>query len=278
MRHLGLSTKDSLHVVAQRGEILLHHGPNGIEVDFEVSVNEAIAGPRDLPPGNGGLGTGHGCAEILDPFPDGTDPVGSGLVADLAHPGGNVTGVSSLAGSLAPQRNQLLREILPQVKRIGLIRDPTDPSAKTEYAALAALGPGIGVTLVGADASNAEELEVAFASLVRHGVDAIFTEESFLFNLRVRTTALANQQHLPVIGHRAQMADDGALFAYGAPLADQLRRSAQTVDKVLKGAKPADIPVEQPSLFELILNLKVARALGIQVPRSLVLRADRVIE
>ena len=229
------------------------------------------------PPASAAKAAKHATQTIPIVFGTGTDPVGSGLVANLARPGGTVTGVSSLAGSLAPTRLQLLREILPGVKRVGLILDPTDPSAKVEFAALGALDASFGLTIVRVEASSAGEIDAAFATLVRQGVDALFTEGSYNFNVRVRLIELANRERLPVVGHRAQMADDGALFAYGASLADQLRRSAQLVDRILKGAQPADIPVEQPSLFDLIFNLEAARALGIQVPSSVLLRADRVI-
>ncbi len=211
-------------------------------------------------------------------FGTGADPVGSGLVASLARPGGNVTGISAVADSLAPKRVELLREIMPRVRRLGVLADPGDPSSRTEYVALSALAPALGLIIVRADASNAAVLDAAIAQLLEQRPEAILTDSAFAFNVRERLIEAATRARLPVIGHRAQMADVGALFAYGALLADQLRRSAHLVDKVLKGAKPADLPVEQPVRFELVVNLRTAKALELKIPQSLLLRADRVIE
>ena len=141
------------------------------------------------------------------------------------------------------------------------------------------VGSALGLTIVVAGTSNPVEFDAAVIKLVGERVDAIFTAASTLtFSLRGRLIVLANRKHLPVIGHRPQMADDGALFAYGPSQAGQIRRSAHLVDKVLKGAKPADIPVEQPAEFELVVNMKTAKALGITIPPSILLRANRVIE
>jgi putative ABC transport system substrate-binding protein len=211
-------------------------------------------------------------------FGTSVDPIGSGLVASLSRPGGNVTGISSIADSLAPKRVQLLREILPKVERIGLLGDPGDPTLRIEHAALASLAPSLGVTTVNAPAANPAEFDAAVNRLLGEKVDAILMESAFAFNMRFRLFELLAGRPIPVVGHRAQMADAGALFAYGASLSEQLRRSALLVDKILRGARPAETPVELPDKFELVVNLKAARALGIAVPSSVVLRADRVIE
>jgi putative tryptophan/tyrosine transport system substrate-binding protein len=207
-----------------------------------------------------------------------SDPVGLGLVTSLARPGGNVTRMS-VFGSLAPKRVELLREVLLGVKRLGLLVDPTNPSAKLDQQALAPLAAPLGLTITVAEATNPVDFEAGVARLIAARVDAIFMGSSNLaFNLRWRLIELASQQRLPVIATVSQFADAGALFAYGPSQDDLLRRSALLVDKILKGAKPADIPVEQPTLFELVVNLKTAKALGITIPRSILLRADRVIE
>ena len=211
-------------------------------------------------------------------FGTGTDPVGGGLVSSLARPGGNVTGVVSVIDSLAPKLIELLSEVLPRAKRIGYLGDPNDPRSKIDLSALAAVTRARGLTIIVGEASQPTQLDAAVNGLVAQRVDAIVTGASSTFNMRQSLIALASAHRLPVIGHRAQLADAGALFAYGASLADQLRRSAYLVDKVLKGAKPADIPVEQPTLFELVINLKTAKALGITVPQSILLRADEVIQ
>ena len=211
-------------------------------------------------------------------FGTSVDPIGSGLVATLARPGGNVTGISSIADSLAPKRVQLLREIQPKAQRIGLLGDPADPTLRIEFAALQSLLPSLGISTVRADASNPVEFDAAVERLLDANVDAILIESAFAFNMRFRLFELLSGRRIPVVGHRAQMADAGALFAYGAARSEKLRRSALLVDKILRGARPADTPVELPDKFELVVNLKAARTLGIVLPSSVVLRADRVIE
>jgi putative ABC transport system substrate-binding protein len=172
----------------------------------------------------------------------------------------------------------LLREILPNAKRIGLLGDPSDPRLNIERSALASVANARDLTIVVAEASNPAELDAAVAKLVGQGVDVVLGTTSISTNLRGRLVELASRGRLPVVGGIAAMADAGALFSYGAPLADQLRRSAQLVDKVLKGANPADIPVEQPTRFELVINLRAAKTLGITIPHSVLVRADEVIQ
>jgi putative ABC transport system substrate-binding protein len=208
-----------------------------------------------------------------------SDPVGIGLVSSLARPGGNVTGICVLAESLAPKRVELLREILPGLKRIGLLADSTNATTKLDQQALAPVAASLGLTVIVAEAAKPADLDAAVARLIAERVDAIVLVASPLFyNTRARLMELANQKRVPVIAYRTQFADVGALFAYGASNFDSLRRSALLLDKVLKGAKPADIPVEQPTLFELVINLKTAKALGLTIPPSVLLRADKVIE
>ena len=204
------------------------------------------------------------------------DPVGAGLVTSLARPGGNVTGLCVLAETLAPKRIQLLREILPNMKRLAWLADASDNS---EYRSFEPLAAGLGVTVIFAEAANPQAVEAAMGRLLSERADAIYIGPGpLLYNMRARIVELANQKRLPVISPRAQYADAGAVFTYGASLGDQLRRSAFAVDKILRGAKPADIPVEQATLFDLVVNLRAAKSLGITIPRTMLLRADRVIE
>jgi putative ABC transport system substrate-binding protein len=209
------------------------------------------------------------------------DPVGIGLVASLARPGGNVTGMSaSTTEPLALKRIELLREILPGVKHIGLIGDSTDPSSKVVQQALAPLAAQLGLTFIYAEVATPVEFETLVAKLVAGRTDAIMVAgvAPIVGNLFGRLLERANEKRIPVIAGAGIYADAGALFSYGAPRSESLRRSALLVDKILKGAKPADLPVEQPTLFELVVNLKAAKALGIKIPQSILLRADRVIE
>jgi len=211
-------------------------------------------------------------------FGSGADPVGAGLVASLARPGGNATGVVNVVESLAPKRLELLREMLPGAKRVGLLSDPTEPISTADRTRLALAAAALGLTVVVVEMSSAGELDAAVAKLIGQGVDVIFANSTITNNLRGRLIELANRRRLPVVGGGARMAEAGALFTYNSSLPDKLRRSAHLVDKVLKGAKPADLPVEQPTKFELVINLKTAKALGITIPQSLLLRADEVIQ
>jgi putative ABC transport system substrate-binding protein len=211
-------------------------------------------------------------------FGTGIDPVGAGLVASLAHPGGNVTGVVNVVESLMPKRLELLHEVLPAARRIGFLGDPTEATWPSERGSLSHAATALGLTIVVVDVSNPLDFDGAVARLIAQGVAAIFAFSPLVTNLRARLVELANRKRLPVVGHAARMAEAGALFSYGASLADQLRRSAHLVDKILRGAMPADLPIEQPTRFELVINLKAAKALGITIPPSLLLRADEVIQ
>ena len=211
-------------------------------------------------------------------FATGTDPVAAGLVTNLARPGGNVTGVVSAIDSLAPKRLELLREILPAVKRIGLLGDSSDPRLKIDRTALEPVVSALDLTLIVREASNPAEFDAAVASLMEQRVDAIIAVTSISANLRERLIELTSQRRVPVVSGLAPVVEVGGLLSYGGSIPDQLRRSAQLVDKVLKGAKPANLAVEQPSKFELVINLRTARTLGLTVPQSLLLRADEVIQ
>ena len=203
------------------------------------------------------------------------DPVAYRLVTSLGRPGGNITGVSNMSAELAGKRVELLHEILPGVKRLAVIGDSADPNTKIEQHAVSAAGATLGIQVVFAGFTQPGDLDAGFARLVAQRPDAVYPLEGALtFNLRARILELAIQKRLPVVSHTTA----GGHFSYFAAQADGLRRSAQLVDKILRGAKPADIPVEQPTVFLFVVNLKAAKALGITVPRSVLLRADRVIE
>ena len=211
-------------------------------------------------------------------FATGTDPVGLGLVASLARPGGNATGFLTSIESIIPKRLELLHEILPRARRVGFLVDPTEPASTDSLRRIDLAATALGLTIIRADLSNSGELDAAIAKLTGQGVDVIFTSSTIASNLRAPIVELANRQRVPVMLKRTSELEAGGLFSYGSSLADQLRRSAQLVDKILKGAKPADTPVEQPTKFELAINLKAAKALGITIPRSVLLRADGVIQ
>ena len=241
---------------------------------------EMVARKPDLiyaPPTSAALAAKQATQTIPLVFGSVANPVSLGLVMDLAHPGGNVTGVSANFDVLGLKRAELFLQILPRAKRFGLLSEPGRMS-RDEAAAFAAGMAALGLSLTVAEAANSAELEAAVARLADQRVDGVLVQATIGLNQRTRVIELANARRLPVVGTLAQMADVGALFSYGSSLATQLRRSAHLVDKVLNGAKPADTPVEQPTVFEFVLNMKTAKALGIQIPQSILLRADRVIE
>jgi putative ABC transport system substrate-binding protein len=224
------------------------------------------------------LATRQATRSIPIVFGTGVDPVGAGLVASLAHPDGNVTGVVNAIESLTPKRLELLREMLPAARRIGFLGDPNETAWASERGQIDQAARTLGLTIVIGEVSNPAEFDAAVATLMRRRVDAIFGFSPLVTNLRGRLVELANRQGVPVFGHASRLAEAGALFSYGASLPDQLRRSAQLLDAILKGAKPADLPVEQPTRFELVINLKSASVLGVTVPQSLLQRADGIIQ
>jgi putative ABC transport system substrate-binding protein len=210
------------------------------------------------------------------------DPVGSGLVASLAKPGGNVTGISLLSTDLAAKRVALLRELLPEVKRVAVLVQRTVPLAAPVALFIAAsqqAAQQLGLQLLVFDAATADELPLAFAAMRRERAQALVVQVNPLSNDRsAQITELAAQHRLPAMYDIRIFVDAGGLLSYGPNIADGYRRAAAFVDKILRGAKPAEMPVEQPTTFQLVINLKTAKALGLAVPQALLLRADDVIQ
>ena len=206
------------------------------------------------------------------------DPAEDGLVATLARPGGNVTGVTSTAGpELEGKRVELLKEALPKIRRVAFLgtkSDWEDPFGRSTQAAARALG----ITLIHAE-HTPDEYGDAFAKIVHDHPDALLVPNTTSnFARRHLIVDFATKSRLPGMGYVRNFTEDGGLMSYGPDFRDQFRRLAIYVDKILKGAKPADLPVEQPTKFELVINLKTAKALGLTIPQSLLLRADQVIE
>ncbi len=205
-----------------------------------------------------------------------------GLVKTLARPAGNVTGVQNIGWELGGKRLQLLKQALPKIARVGvLVRPNPDPSRiSQEFAMIEKAAVTLGLTVIPAMARVAGEFDAAIAPLVKNRVEALLvTHTPLFFSGRKRILELAASRRLPVVGFRSEYADDGALMSYSSLLSDQIRRSAQMVDTILKGTKkPADIPVEQPVKFELVVNGKTAKTLGITIPSEILLQANRVIE
>jgi putative tryptophan/tyrosine transport system substrate-binding protein len=207
------------------------------------------------------------------------DPVGLGHVASLARPGGNITGLSTLLTDLVAKELEIFKEALPQITRIGILWNPTTPSHGPAVQAVEAVGEKLGVQLLLVPAQTVEEFDGAFSTIARERMGGFLVIASPLsFSQRAPLAELALKHRLPGMFGTRENVEAGGLMSYGADYNDLHRRAALYVDKILKGAKPADLPVEQASKYELIINLKTANALGLAIPESLLTRADKVIE
>jgi putative tryptophan/tyrosine transport system substrate-binding protein len=206
------------------------------------------------------------------------DPVGLGHVASLARPGGNITGMSMLLTELAAKELEMMTEALPQVRRIGILGNPTTPSHSRALQAVEAAGEKLGLELREVPARSLEEFEPALATMMQEGVGGFLAVGSPLFlGARELLATLALKHRLPGMFSFREQVVAGGLMSYGADPFDLYRRAAVYVDKILKGAKPADLPVEQASKYELVVNLKTATALNLEIPATLLARADEVI-
>jgi putative tryptophan/tyrosine transport system substrate-binding protein len=208
------------------------------------------------------------------------DPVGTGLITSLARPGGNITGMSLLSAELPGKRLEILKEAVSQSTRIAVLMNPTNPGSARQLRNLTEASRALGLHLHVVELRRPEELDGAFAAMSREQVDALFVmDEPLLMNsLRAQIADFAAKSKVPAIyGWRAYV-DAGGLLAYGPRLPDLIRRAAVYVDKILKGAKPGDLPVVQPTTFELIINLKAAKALGLTIPSTLLFQADEVLQ
>jgi len=208
------------------------------------------------------------------------DPVGAGLVASLARPNGNVTGFAQDAGGeLNGKRLELLKETLPNLSRVGILWNPGVASNRSRLTSMRDATQGMGLMLVPVEARGQDAFEQAFTTMMNERMQAfVILGDAVLFNYRGQIAEMAMRNRLPAASSFKEFAEAGLLLTYGANVQDLFRRSAVFVDKIFKGAKPADLPVEQPTKFELVVNLKTAKALGIDIPPTLLARADEVIE
>jgi ABC-type uncharacterized transport system substrate-binding protein len=212
-------------------------------------------------------------------FQVGTDPVATGLVTSLARPGGNLTGVSILLTELVPKRLELLSEMVPLARVFALLVNPNGSEAEPVIRVAQEAARAKGVQLLITKAGTKDEIDTAFATLVQMHADALVVGNDPLFdNRREQLVTLAARHAVPAISFFSSFATSGGLISYGPSLTDTYRQVGTYAGKILKGAKPADLPVQQPTKFELVVNLKTAKALGLTVPQSLLARADEVIE
>jgi len=207
------------------------------------------------------------------------DPLGTGLADSLARPSGNVTGMSLMAPELSGKRLELLKELLPRLARVAVLWNAANPYSALVFKQVQAASGTLGIEVQSLELRQPDDFDGAFETMQRQHPDSLVTvEDPLTFNHRKRIADFAAGQQLPSLSGQSEFAAAGGLMSYGANQADLFRRAAGYVDKILKGAKPADLPVQQPSKFELVINLKTAKALGITIPPSLIARADEVIE
>ena len=212
-------------------------------------------------------------------FTSGADPVKSGLVASLSRPGGNLTGVSFIAVEIANKRLQLTRELLPQAGAVAMIVNPNFAGAETEFAEVEAGGRSLGFRTTRLAASSASDLDAAFATIGQQRIDAVMVgTDGFFIDRRNQIAALAVRYRVAGIYPFPDFPAAGGLMSYGASLADGYRQVGVYAGRVLKGAKPADLPVIQPTKFELVINLKAAKAIGFAIPEQFLLRADTLLD
>jgi putative ABC transport system substrate-binding protein len=212
-------------------------------------------------------------------FFGGGDPVAAGLIDSLARPGGNITGFTNIAAVLAGKRLELIKETVPKLSRVAVLWNPQDPSTAEQWKESQLPARGLDLQLHSMEVSRADQYESAFKEAIkaRSAGLAVMSSALALSNQK-RVADLAIRNRLPAIYGRGDFVDSGGLMSYGADQAEPFRRAASMVDKILKGTKPADIPVEQPMKFEFVINVKTAKKIGLDIPQSVLYRADKVIK
>jgi putative tryptophan/tyrosine transport system substrate-binding protein len=208
-----------------------------------------------------------------------SDPVGTGVVASLAHPGGNITGITAQASDLWPKRLEILKEIFPKVSRVAMLWNKGNAGMSLEAKATQEVAGPLGVALQDRGVKDPNELEVVFAVMTKDRPDGFLAlMDPVLNSYQKRILDFLAQNRLPAIFENKDWVEAGGLVSYGANYPDAFRRAAALMDKILKGVKPADLPVEQPTKFELVINLKTAKQIGVTIPESVLFRADKVIK
>jgi len=270
---LGYVEGKNIHIDYRWAEGKFERLPNlaselaGLKVDVIVT-----GGPTAIPPAKKATAT----IPIVMSFD--SDPVGSGFVASLAHPGGNITGLSSLSPEISGKQLELLKEIVPKLSRVAVLGTSTRPGYAHALKEVELAAGALAVQLQYLDVGDPKDIETAFRAAAKGRAEAVLVLGGPVFILqRTQVADLAVKNRLPAIYDRREVVEDGGLSSYGVSLIDLHRRSATYVDKILKGAKPADLPVEQPTKFEFIINLKAARQIGLTIPPNVLVRADKVI-
>jgi putative ABC transport system substrate-binding protein len=247
----------------------------GLAADLVRLKVDVIAAPGTLAP----LAAKQASSTIPIVMMAAGDPLGSGLIASLARPGGNVTGMSLMAPDLGGKRLELLKEVLPRLARVAVLWNAANPYSALVFKETQAAGPTLGIEVQSLEVRAPDDFDGAFETMRRQRPDALISvEDPLTVNHRQRVADFAVEQRLPSLHGVREFAAAGGLMSYGASLVDLSRRAVGYVDKILRGATPGDLPVQQPTKFEFVINLKTAKALGITFPTSLLARADEVIE
>ena len=254
----------------------------GESAELLAAARELVRGGADIIVTTEGGNSARAAQMATDRIPivfiGGGDPVELGLVKSLARPGGNLTGIASLDVELAPKRLEIFRELVPGLKRVLLVYDATNKHAAEQLEPYRAAARSLGLTFVERPVRSQEEAGAVISGLRRGDVDGIFAPRVLSLNIPGFIVATSAKGTFPTMFQAAFFAERGGLASYGATDGDLGRLAARLVDRILKGAKPADLPVEQPTKFELVINVKTAKALGLTIPQSLLLRADRLIQ
>jgi putative ABC transport system substrate-binding protein len=260
--------------------ITIDHRRTGGKSDRTLSIAAELANLKvDVVVWSGGVQGAQQIRTIPVVYVATGDLVSTGLVESLARPGGNITGLSSLSRELSGKRLELLKETFARVSRVAYLFNPEEPAIAAELEQLRGPAAVLGLTLRPVEARGPDQIEPAFSVMIRERAEGLSTASGSVNNTnRPRIVELAARNRLPAIYHTSQFVDDGGLMSYGPNLADMFRRAATYVDKILKGTKPADLPVEQPMKFEFIINLKTAKQIGVTIPPNVLARADKVIK
>ncbi|HEV2978734.1 MAG TPA: ABC transporter substrate-binding protein [Casimicrobiaceae bacterium] len=275
LRELGYVEGRNLQLEIRWGEGKLDRLPALAEelVRLKVDVIMAVTSPSVV-----AAKQATGTIPIVMPFS--SDPVGDGLVTSLARPGGNITGLSMMAPELGAKRLQLLKEVFPKIFRpVAVVWNPDYVGMMARFRETQGAAPVVGMGVRSVEVRDSRELERALESMERERPDAIvLLADPLTVSQRLRIVEYAAAERVPAIYEISQFVDAGGLMSYGPNVDELVRRAAIYVDKILKGAKPADLPIEQPTKFEFVINLKCAKALGVTIPQTVLLQADRVIE
>jgi putative ABC transport system substrate-binding protein len=274
LRELGYIEGQNIVIERRHAEGKLDRIPELAAELVRLNVDVIVtSGPTATRPAKGATST----IPIVMTFDD--DPVGSGFVASLAHPGGNITGLSTLAPEISGKQLELLKEIVPRLFRVAAFGTSTRQGTAQALKEMELAAGALAVKLQYLDIEDPKYIETAFRAASKGRADALLVLQSPVFNSqRAQIANLAQKSRLPAAYPRREFVEDGGLMSYGASISDLDRRAATYVDKILKGAKPADLPIEQPIKFEFIINLKAAKQIGLTIPPNVLARADKVIK